>query len=218
MLTSSFAKREVWVDVGTPTGVARIGPYLVNPPTVKTAIIVLETSPRATSNDDYWFALVDGLREWLPVSFWSRLTGKNGSRALTCTIAPNLLLRGTDLLDKVRLESLAERAKERAESLGWGRIMADYRSTYKSDPLVEPWGYFLEQLDHLDLVRARYEVSVLRSIAAVLSTEKGLVDDVLDRAGWGPPPKSDEEREAEQMKNLSEIGELFGSWQGSGVC
>ena len=212
-LTDAWAEREVVIETASGRS---YGPYLVGPPTVRVALTILETCRGAgdakhEQHNDYHAAFADAVKSWLPEKLSTLLLSSRMARADAVDIALQQMQVGTK--GSPLYKGMEEKLKKKASRSSWGQILADYRSVYHcsiADVLAEPWGLFIEQCEHVDRTRAKYELSVLSAVASMFS--KNGAEGIMKRAGQVEVEELDEEeRAARQSKNLDLIRAEFNS-------
>lgn len=185
--------------------------YTVRAPSVLTALAVeaalTQGGPEAVVGDDEAPLLRQPLlrqacagpdalgRPWMPPGLLAALFSDAVLPAERVRVVAECLMAGVPERDRAAARAAEAEAKGEARRLGWSPLLALYRGTYGTDPLAEPWPYFLVQWREAEAVRARAAVDWMRGYAAARSGG-ALLQGLFRDAGLGPQPVVLTEEEA----------------------
>ena len=157
-----------------------VGTYVFRSPTVREAILLYGLLPEWEDPSCY-DRLSSVFREWLGPSGLPRRLYELGIGRETCIL---LIAR---ILDSCQPEDLKKEPEE-GDPSSWvkdgslGLMISEYRHWYNSDPLDEPWPYFLEQARNLESVKSDMGLAQLRWYVATKT--EGAIDGLLKQAGF----------------------------------
>lgn len=183
-LVSTWIPRIVEVRVLVGDGrYAHLGSYRVRPATAQEGISIMETFQMAIAGDeDAWEVIRHVIHGWLPLRLATQLTAQRFKRVNAIRVAVGLL--GVGVQNRRQYETDKKKVDQAAADLGWDTVVREYRHLM-SGTLQEPWPFFLSQAAGIDELRARNEVSFMRSYGASRASEAGPRQNVFRRAGFG---------------------------------
>lgn len=155
------------IDVHGEGGEHIQGRYFVEPCTTHRALTLMATLAGAVEgNASEERRLLQELTDWLPKPVFRGLfeLGRPAQDSVRDVMA--LLRHGAPASYESDLKQAADGAMERS----WMAVLADYRHAYGSNPLQEPWHWFLSQ--NAELVRIR-KVSVYDFIEGYVTARAG---------------------------------------------
>lgn len=186
---SAFLRREVEVLVLRADTAGRLrtggGLFVVRPPSVREAVVLIEVLEAAGSvgdeGDDAWYAACQALRSWLPPSLSSLLGGSGTDRASAVEAVAALLkvgvppATGAGAPGAPHYEAAEGALRLKARSQGWSAVVSEFASVFGYDPLGLPFAHFVLQHALLDEARAKQELALYRALT--LASPSGDAED-----------------------------------------
>lgn len=175
-LTSAFVGARVEVSVLLDSGLRRLGPYFVQPPDVRCALVLLSTwqeyGEHGEEGDGAIF--LAWVKRWLPDDLFTELFGGECPREVATRVILDLLAAGLP-----PVKPTGEKAhRESIDEVAWDAVLADFRAVYHADPLGEPWPVFLHLVHEMPRIHASGQA---RSIEWYTSIKTEAGRDAVDR-------------------------------------